>query len=150
MTSSHEMTEDEIIAHGAAIAAAGTEDDFVKALSAYFKEVVEREADPYDKIALFVNGMLEGFRQARTRTEQGPVNGHVTRVELEPSIDPYRQVFVPACSCGWSGPSCYWSFLTPSIVDPLEGFSSKEDAKRDAEEQCTRHLSLKLRGGVPS
>ena len=56
-----EMTPDEIIAHGAAIVAARTADEFVAALAEYVKDVVERETDPYTKIALFVRGMLDGL-----------------------------------------------------------------------------------------
>jgi hypothetical protein len=54
-----EMTSDEIIAHGAAIVAARTADEFIRALASYVKDVVERETEPYDKIALFVHGMLD-------------------------------------------------------------------------------------------
>ena len=63
MTSSAEMTQDEVCAHGLAIAAAKTEGEFVSAFAAYARAVVERETDPYEKIALFVHGMIEGQRE---------------------------------------------------------------------------------------
>ena len=71
MSASHEMTFEEVAAHGAAMAAARAEDAFVAALAAYLKEVVERETDPYNKAALFVNGMLEGMRAELLRCSRG-------------------------------------------------------------------------------
>lgn len=60
MTSPGEMTFAEIAAHGLAIAAATTEAAFILAFADYVRDVVERETDPYTKIALFVHSMLEG------------------------------------------------------------------------------------------
>ena len=71
MSASHEMTFEEVAAHGAAMAAARTEDSFVAALAAYLKEVVERETDPYNKAALFVNGMFEGMRAELLKPSRG-------------------------------------------------------------------------------
>jgi hypothetical protein len=65
------MTFEEVAAHGAAMSAARTEDSFVAALAAYVKDVVERETDPYNKVALFVNGMLEGMRTELLKLSRG-------------------------------------------------------------------------------
>lgn len=58
-----EMTPGEIAAHALAIATTKTEETFVLAFSTYLRDVVERESDPYEKIALFVHSMLEGHRE---------------------------------------------------------------------------------------
>lgn len=63
MTAPEEMTVDDLTAHGAAIAAAKTEEAFVLAFSAYVRDVVERETDPYEKIALFVHSMIGGAHE---------------------------------------------------------------------------------------
>jgi hypothetical protein len=60
MTSLPEMTRDEVMAHAVAIGAAQDEDQFVAAFAAYVRDVIERETEPYEKVALFVHGMLEG------------------------------------------------------------------------------------------
>ena len=59
MTAPGEMTFDEVATHAAVIATTKTEEAFVVAFAAYVRDVVERETDPYEKIALFVHGMLE-------------------------------------------------------------------------------------------
>ena len=141
MTSSNEMSADEILAHGAMIAGSKTSDEFVRSLAAYFEEVVARETEPCNKIAMFVNGMLEGQHEAITKME------HVTRVEVESGLDDTsgyrRSAFVPACSCGWSSPPYYWSSL-----------QTEELARKEAEGQCATHrfraLLLLSRDGVPS
>lgn len=57
------MTMDDLAAHTVAIAAAKTKEAFVLAFSAYVRNVVERETDPYEKIALFVHSMLGGAHE---------------------------------------------------------------------------------------
>lgn len=61
-----EMNIDEITAHGAKIAAAQTDAEFINALAAYVKNVVERETEPYEKVALFVHGMINGVLEFHT------------------------------------------------------------------------------------
>lgn len=58
-----EMTVQEVTAHALAIAATTTEARFVEAFSAYVADVVARESEPYEKVALFVHGMVEGLRE---------------------------------------------------------------------------------------
>ncbi len=58
-----EMTEEEVFAHGSAVSGATTEAEFKKAVAAYVQEVVERETDPYDKIAEFVWGFANSFKR---------------------------------------------------------------------------------------
>jgi hypothetical protein len=57
------MTIDEITAHALAIATAKTQEAFVLAFASYVRDVVARETDPHEKIALFVHGMLEGAHE---------------------------------------------------------------------------------------
>lgn len=57
-----ELTEAEIMVHGAAIAAAQTEEAFVAAFAAYARDVLARESEPHEKIGHFVHGLLEGSR----------------------------------------------------------------------------------------
>lgn len=57
------MTTDEVMAHAVAIAAAETKEAFIVAFAAYVRDVVDRETNPYEKIALFVHGMVEGQRE---------------------------------------------------------------------------------------
>lgn len=63
MTFPEEITMDELAAHAVAIATAKTKETFVLAFSAYVRAVVERETDPYEKIALFVHSMIEGAHE---------------------------------------------------------------------------------------
>lgn len=63
MTALVEMSRDEVTAHAIMIAAAETKEAFVAAFAAYVKDVIARESDPYEKIALFVHGMVEGQRE---------------------------------------------------------------------------------------
>jgi hypothetical protein len=130
VTSLREMTFDEIAAHGAAISASRTDDEFVTALSAYVKDVVERETEPYTKIALFVRGMLEGLLGPRIcgLPTSGSARVHVTRVDPGPD----RPSYVGTCACGWMGTPYYWSNLTIGV--------SEELARSKAEEQCEVHV----------
>jgi hypothetical protein len=66
MTNPAEMTQDEVVGHALAIAAAETKEAFVAAFAAYVQAVIKRETDPYEKIALFVHGMIEGQRETIT------------------------------------------------------------------------------------
>lgn len=66
-----EMTRDEVTAHAVAIAMSQAEGQFVVAFAAYVKDVVERETDPYEKIALFVHGMIEGQHAMLTKYRGG-------------------------------------------------------------------------------
>jgi hypothetical protein len=63
MTTPEEMTTAELAAHALAIATAKTKETFVLAFSAYVRDVVERETDPYEKIALFVHSMIGGAHE---------------------------------------------------------------------------------------
>jgi hypothetical protein len=58
-----ELTRDEVVSHALALAAAETEEAFVKVFASYVRDVVERETEPYEKIALFVHAMVEGQRR---------------------------------------------------------------------------------------
>lgn len=51
------MTSEDILRHTLQIAASASKDEFVAAFAAYVRDVVERETDPYEKIALFVYGV---------------------------------------------------------------------------------------------
>ena len=66
MTVPKEMTLDEVATHALAIAAARTEEAFVVAFAAYVSDVIARETEPYEKIALFVHGMVEGHHEMIT------------------------------------------------------------------------------------
>ena len=63
MTASVEIALDELEAHAFAIAVAKTKEEFVTAFSSYVRDVVTRETDPYEKIALFVHGMVGSQRE---------------------------------------------------------------------------------------
>ncbi len=58
-----EMTQEELAEHALAIATAQDEGQFVTAFAAYVRDVVTREKEPYEKIAGFVHGMVEGQRE---------------------------------------------------------------------------------------
>lgn len=57
------MTYEDLAAHALKIAAAADKNQFVAAFGAYVQDVVTRESDPYEKIALFVYSMVEGQRE---------------------------------------------------------------------------------------
>jgi hypothetical protein len=57
------MTEEDLLQHTLAIAAAKDKNQFVAAFAAYVKDCVERETDPYEKIAGYVHGMVGGMRE---------------------------------------------------------------------------------------
>lgn len=57
-----ELTEAELMVHGAAIATAQTKEAFVAAFAAYVRDVLARESEPHEKIGHFVHGLLEGSR----------------------------------------------------------------------------------------
>ncbi len=62
MTRLPEMTREEIAAHALKIATADDKEQFVAAFAAYVRDVVEREEDPYEKVALFAHSMVDGHR----------------------------------------------------------------------------------------
>jgi hypothetical protein len=58
-----ELSADELSAHASAIASASDEEQFVEAFAEYVRDVVERERDPYEKVAGFVFHMMAGMRE---------------------------------------------------------------------------------------
>lgn len=60
-----ELTDEDLERHVARIARARDEEELVTAFADYVKDTVERESDPYDKIAKFMIGLLRGQREAR-------------------------------------------------------------------------------------